>query len=97
MTQFRVSRALTRKGISPEKQGLIFFACLNINSLDETFKQKVLNTCIEVGGEDYQALYRFLTDAYVNHVYICNVYFISKARLFALKRDFYLKLAQNWE
>lgn len=93
MTQFRVSKALVRMGISPEKQGLIFFACLNINSLDEEIKHRILNTCIEVGGEDYQALYRFLTDPYVNHVYICNTYFMSRSKLFKLKREFYLRVA----
>lgn len=97
MTQFRVSKALVRKGISPKKQGLIFFACLNINSLDEKSRQKILNTCIEVGGEDYKALYRFLTDAYVNHAYICHTYFISKERLFKIKREFYLRIAKNQE
>lgn len=94
MTQFRVSKALTRMGISPEKQGLIFFACLNVKDLDERVGRKILNICMEVGGEDYQALYRFLTDAYVNHVYICQKYFISQKRLFKLKREFYLRFAK---
>lgn len=95
MTQFRISKALMRAGISPEKQGLIFFTCLNIKHLDEQIKKKILNICMEVGGEDYQALYRFLTDSCVNHVYICNKYYISKAKLFKLKKEFYLKFSEN--
>lgn len=95
MTQFRVSRTLVNKGVSPEMQGLIFFACLNVNRLDEKSRQRILNTCIEVGGEDYKALYGFLTDAYVNHVYICQKYFIPERKLFKLKRDFYLKFAET--
>lgn len=95
MTQFRVSKALTKVGISPERQGLIFFTCLNIKLLDEQTKNKILNICMEVGEGDYQALYRFLTDSHVNHVYICNEYYISKARLFKLKKKFYLKFSEN--
>lgn len=95
MTQFRISKSLTRAGISPERQGLIFFVCLNIKDLDKHTQEKILNICLEVGGEDYQALYRFLTDSCVNHVYICNEYYISKSRLFKLKKEFYLKFSEN--
>ena len=95
MTQFRVSKALAKAGISPEKQGLIFFTCLNIKLLDDQTKNKILNTCMKVGREDYQALYRFLTDPYVNHVYICNEYYISKSKLFKIKKKFYLKFSEN--
>ena len=89
--QFRESKALTKRGVTPEEQGLIFYQCLNVKKLDASIQSKILNTCIDVAAEDYQALYKFLTDAQVNHVYICNTYFISKTRLFKLKREFYLK------
>ncbi len=95
MTQFRVSKKLIKHGISPEKQGLIFFACLNIKDLDPHIQQRIANVCVEVAGDDYQALYKFLTDAYVNHVYICNTYFISKTKLFKLKNEFYLRILKN--
>lgn len=89
--QFRVSKALAKCGVTPEEQGLIFYFCLNAKKLDANIQNKILNTCKDVAADDYQALYRFLTDARVNHVYICDTYFISKARLFKLKRKFYLK------
>lgn len=94
MTQFRVSKALAKNGISPERQGLIFFTCLNIKDMSISIQKKILNLCIDIAGEDYQALYNFLTDARINHIYICNTYFISKTRLFKLKREFYLRFSE---
>lgn len=89
MTQFRISAALVKCGISYEQQGLIYFLCLNIKRLSNEIQDKILNICVDVAAADYQALYRLLTDSGVNHVYICSTYFISKTRLFELKRTFY--------
>jgi len=97
MTQFRASKSLEKKGISYEKQGLIFFLCLNVNKLGKAVQDKILNACIEVGGDDYQALYQFLTDGSINHNYIGYTYFIPKTKLFKLKHQFYLKFNENWE
>lgn len=98
MKQFRVSKALIKHGISPEVQGLIFFVCLNVKRLkNPNVEKKILNVCISVAGGDYQALYTFLTNAHINHIFICNTYFISKARLFKLKKEFYIKFASDPE
>ena len=69
MTEFRFSRTLDRLGINYNTQGLIYFLCVNARRLPEQDKA-VLNMCLEVAGEDYQALYKFLTDSSVYHVYI---------------------------
>ena len=65
MTEFRFSRTLDKLGISYNTQGLIYFLCVNAKRLPERDKA-VLNMCLEVAGEDYQALYKFLTDSSVN-------------------------------
>lgn len=97
MTQFRASKSLAKKGINDERQGLICYLCLNVKILDKAARDKIRNICIEVGGDDYQALYRFLTDGNVNHEYICYTYFIPKAKLFKLKHQFYLRFNESWE
>jgi len=38
------------------KQGLIYFTCMNVADMPEDIQQKILNLCIEVGGADYKAL-----------------------------------------
>ena len=82
----RFSRTLDKLGISYNTQGLIYFLCVNAKRLPEQDKA-VLNMCLEVAGEDYQALYKFLTDSSVNHVYIQMQYGLHPKRLFNLKRE----------
>lgn len=94
MTEFRFSRTLDRLGINYNTQGLIYFLCVNARRLPEQDKA-VLNMCLEVAGEDYQALYKFLTDSSVNHVYIQMQYGLHQKRLFNLKREFYKRFRYN--
>ena len=91
MTQFRVSKNLSKKGVPPELQGLIFFTCLNVCRIDKKTQDKILNLCIAVAGEDYQALYKFLTDRYVNYAYIYTHFGVGEKLLRKYKRDFYVK------
>lgn len=95
MTQFRASKTLIKQGVTEKQQGLIFFMCANAARLDKGTQKKIHSICEAVGKEDCDALYRFLTDIYVNHDYICQNYYISKTRLFKLKREFYLKFNEN--
>ena len=44
------------------EQGLIYFICVNINDMPEEIQRKILNLCIEVASEHWQALYTMLTD-----------------------------------
>ena len=44
------------------KQGLIYFVCMNIKEMPDEIQQKILNLCIEIGKEAYQALYEVLTN-----------------------------------
>lgn len=91
MTQFRVSKKLIKCGVPPEVQGLIFFTCLNVRRMDEATQRKILNLCTDVAGDDYRALYKFLTDGYVNHEYIYTHFGVGEKLLRKYKRDFYVK------
>ena len=37
------------------KQGLIYFTCMNIKDMPEVVQQKVLNLCVEVGKKNKSA------------------------------------------
>ena len=91
MQKYSVSKSLTKNGVPPKKQGLIYYTC--INAQGET-KEKISDLCRETSGENANALYEFLTNPYVNHTYICGKYGISRNELFRLKIKFYKKWSQ---
>lgn len=89
MTEFRFSKALEKAGLSYKEQGLIYFSLVNFKT--QKTADKILNLCLEIAGEDYQGLYRFLTDDKVNHNFIEINYNIPPKRLFVWKNEFYLR------
>ncbi len=92
MQKFSVSKSLTRHGVPPKRQGLIYYTCINSDG-DAKLQEKIQKLCDEVGGKHSKALYVFLTNANVNHNYICMNYDIARNELFRLKIQFYKK----WE
>lgn len=74
-----------------KEQGLICFVCLNVKKLPEEVQRKILNLCIEVAGEDYKALYDFLTDDSLNAVGVCRKHLIDEKKLYKLRKEFYEK------
>lgn len=89
MTQFRVSAALTKAGVSPAVQHIIYGECMKRKTPEEA--EHIKQLCDRVAGRWSAALYRFLTDAHINHVYICMEYGIPRELLFDLKRKFYME------
>lgn len=71
------------------KQGLIYFTCMNVKEMPEDVQQKILNLCIEVGKEDYKALYEVLTNDNKSVLSISLEYFLSEKRLYRLRKEFY--------
>lgn len=71
------------------KQGLIYFTCMNVREMPENVQQKILNLCIEVGKEDYKALYEVLTNDNKSVLSISLEYFLSEKRLYRLRKEFY--------
>lgn len=88
MTQFRVSRALVEAGVSEAEQHIIFGQCMKQKTDAES--EYIRSLCDRVAGRWSDALFRFVTDQSINHVYICANYHIPRDTLFALKREFYL-------
>ena len=84
-----------RRGIrlSYNKQGLIYFTCMNIKDMPENIQQKVLNLCVEVGQQDYRALYELLTNDNKSVLSISHEYFLNEKLLYKMRKEFY----EKWE
>lgn len=82
-----------RKGIHIpyNKQGLIYFTCINAKDMPEEVQKKIVNLCVEVGKEDYKALYEVLTNDRKTILGISLEYFLSEKRLYRLRKEFYEK------
>lgn len=50
---FRYKRGIN---LPYEKQGLIYFVCINYDDMPDDIQQKINNLCFEVAGEDYPEL-----------------------------------------
>lgn len=73
------------------KQGLIYFTCMNVKDMPEDVQRKVLNLCIEVGGQHYRALYTMLTDDSKNIHGVAMDFHISETQLYLYRKNFYEK------
>lgn len=84
-----------RRGIrlSYNRQGLIYFVCVNIKDMPEDIQERVLNLCIEVGGEHHKALYTLLTDDCRNVHGVAMQYHISETQLYLYRKKFY----ESWQ
>ena len=92
MSKFRFNKALHQHGLSYDMQGLIHFRLAAINRDTDGFRLAVKKLCQDTAGDEWRALYRFLTDSSVNHVYIYNTYRIPPQLLFRWKRTVYCAL-----
>lgn len=87
-----------RRGIklSYNKQGLIYFICMNIKDLPAEVQDKVLNLCLVIAGEDYQALYEVLTCDYRTVEAIARKYYISEKKLYGYRKEFYERWGEHF-
>lgn len=83
-----------RKGIHIpyNKQGLIYFTCMDVKNQPEEIQKKILSLCIQVSGEHYQALYTMLTDDTRNIHSVSMEFYISETQLYYYRKKFY----ENW-
>lgn len=95
MGKFRFNRTMHRHGIPYDLQGLIHFRLANINRDSQAFRDAVRHCCRLRAGDEWRALYRFLTDSSVNHVFIYNTFRIPPQLLFRWKREVYIDLARS--
>lgn len=87
MTQFRVSKHLIKAGVSEAEQHIIYGECTKRKT--EAEQDEIKSLCRSVAGMWTDALYRFVTDVSINHVYICTHFHIPRQTLFLLKFEFY--------
>ena len=74
------------------KQGLIYFTCMDIKNQPEYIQEKIQALCERIGGEHYRALYAMLTDDTQNVHGISMTYRISETQLYYYRKKFY----ENW-
>lgn len=78
--------------VSYERQGYIYFVSRCYRDLPPGEQRRILNLCLEAGGEYYQALFDFVTtDA--GAAAICLRHHISRSTLERVVRSYYT----NWE
>lgn len=75
-------------------QGYIYFTSRMCLQLGPALQQKVLNLCMEAGGEHYQALYEFVTTD-VGATAVCRKHFLSQSTLERAVRKYYVRFAET--
>lgn len=80
-----------RKGIHIpyNKQGLIYFTCVNIADMPEDVQEKIIQLCDEVGKEHAEVLYKVLTDSTKSIRSLSMEYHISETQLYHYRKKFY--------
>lgn len=80
-----------KRGINIDynKQGLIYFTCLDYKNQPERIQKKILNLCIDIAESDYKALYDVLTSSNKNILSISLEHYISEKKLYLLRKKFY--------
>lgn len=70
------------------KQGLIYFTCLNYDSLSEEMQNGIDLLCYECGKEYKKALFELVTtqNSVIN---ISQKYYVSESLLYRLRKRFY--------
>ena len=77
--------------ISYNRQGLIYFTCMDVKNQPQEIQDKILNLCMDVSGEHYRALYKMLTDSTRNVHSIAMEFHICETQLYHYRKIFYEK------
>lgn len=80
--------------VSYERQGYIYFASRLYRELTEEQQRKLLNLCLQCGGEHYQALFEFVTTD-TGATAVCMKHFLSRSTLERAVRRYYESFPQN--
>ena len=80
-----------RRGIKLpyNKQGLIYFSCVNHNDMPDDVKQKIINLCNDVGKEHAEVLFEVVTNSNKSIRALAMDYHISESQLYYYRRKFY--------
>lgn len=72
------------------KQGLIYFTCVNIDEMPEEVKDKIYNLCQDIGGDDYaEVLFKVVTDSNRSIRSLAMEYHINEMSLYRFRKKFY--------
>lgn len=86
MTLFKKRRGIH---IPYNKQGLIYFTCVNYKDMPVHIQQKIRNLCFDVGKEHCEELFQVLTNSNETIRSISFKYHISETQLYYYRKKFY--------
>lgn len=80
-----------RRGIKLpyNKQGLIYFTCVNYRSMPIHIQDKIMRLCHEVGKENAEVLFEVMTDSSRSVRSLAIEYHISERNLYRYRKKFY--------
>lgn len=92
-------KRLEKLNIPYDRQGLIYFICMNYKDLPPWEQEKILQLCIEVSADYYQPLFKMVTTDVSTHPVwrIAADYYLDKGLLYKLRRKFYLKWNEDFK
>lgn len=71
------------------KQGLIYFTCVNIKDMPDDVQQKVVQLCKDIGGINSDVLYKVVTDSNKSIRSLAIENHISETQLYHYRKKFY--------
>lgn len=77
-----------------DRQGYIYFTSRLYRELPPGGQQRILNLCMEAGGEYYQALFEFVTSD-AGAAEVCCKHFLSQSTLERIVRRYYVLFARE--
>lgn len=75
--------------LSYSRQGFIFFLCLTYRLQPFDIQKRIENLCMEVAGEDFQALFALLTCDYKTAERLAADFFIPVRKLSDYRKRFF--------
>lgn len=84
-----------RRGIdlSYVEQGYIAFSCWRYFKQPPEVQQKIINLCMQIGGEHYAALFEVMTRPDLSVAAVAMRHYIDESTLYRLRKKFY----ESWE
>ena len=80
-----------RRGINIpyNKQGLIYFNCMNFVDMPDHIQKKIVRLCNEVGKEHSEVLFQVLTNSNKTISSLAMEYHICETQLYLYRKRFY--------
>ena len=92
MIRFRYKKSIE---LDYDQQGYVYFTSRRYLHLPQKEKEKILNLCMEVGGEYYRALFDFVTSD-MGAVEVCGKHYLSASTLERLVQKYYITFTERF-